>query len=172
MYTNKSNIILIGMAGCGKSSVGRLIARKLGRLFVDTDDLIVKSQGRTLQDIIDTEGPMGFRRIEEEVLLGVDLHDHVIATGGSSIYSTAGMVHLERIGIIVLLDAPLEVLKERVGDTSGRGLVKQPDQSFEELFLERKPLYDKYGSIRIKCSELDHDEVCQKIIEALQIKED
>lgn len=160
------------MAGSGKSSVGKFLAEKLDRPFVDTDDLIVESQKRPLQDIIDKEGPMGFRRIEEEVLVSVNLRDHVIATGGSSIYSAAGMDHIERIGVIVLLDARLEVLQARIGDTSGRGLVKRPDQSFEELFLERKPLYDRYDSIKIECSDIDHEEVCQEIIEALQIEND
>ena len=93
------------MAGSGKSSVGKLLAGMLEMGFVDTDDLIIEDQNRPLQYIIDNEGPLGFRQIEERILLGVDLHDHVIATGGSSIYSAAGMDHLQRIGEIVLLDA-------------------------------------------------------------------
>ena len=155
------------MAGSGKSSVGKLLAGMLEMGFVDTDDLIIEDQNRPLQDIIDNEGPLGFRQIEEKILLGVELHDHVIATGGSSIYSAAGMDHLQRTGEIVLLDARLDILKERVGDTSGRGLVKLPEQDFAELFTERKPLYDKYGSVKIDCSALSHHEVCRKIIETL-----
>ena len=121
---SKSNIVLIGMAGSGKSSVGKMLARKMNKSFVDTDDLIVKAQNRPLQEIIDSEGPMGFRRIEEEVLLAVNVRNHVIATGGSSIYSRQGIDHLARYGVIIFLQTNLDVLRKRVGDTSERGLVK------------------------------------------------
>ena len=168
MNPDKTNIILIGMAGCGKSSVGRLLAKRLGRLFIDTDDLIVQSQQRPLQEIIDTEGPLGFRRIEEGVLLNITVHSHVIATGGSSIYSVPGMNHLEKSGVIVLLRANMEILKKRVGDTSERGLVKLPAQSFEELFIERSPLYEKYGHMSVDCSDLTHEEACLELIDLLR----
>ena len=169
MFQEKSNIILVGMAGCGKSSVGRLLAKMLGRPFVDTDELIVRSRNLPLQEIIDTEGPMGFRCIEEEVLLNINVHNHVIATGGSSIYSGPGMSHLQKYGAIVLLRVDMEILQERVGDTSERGLVRQPGQSFEDLFAERKHLYEKYGSKSFDCSSLVPEEVCKKIIDELQL---
>ena len=169
MVTEKSNIVLIGMAGAGKSCVGRLLAHKLNQPFIDTDDLIVENLGRPLQEIIDTDGPMNFCRIEEEVLLTVNVRNHVIATGGSSIYSDSGMNHLGKEGVIILLRVNLGILQKRVGETSERGLVKRPDQSFAELFVEREPLYEKYASISINCSHLSCEEVCSRIIDKLQL---
>ena len=155
------------MAGCGKSSVGKMLARKLERPFIDTDDLIVQTQNRPLQDIIDSAGSTGFRRIEEEILLSVNVRNHIIATGGSSIYSRQGIDHLKEYGVIVLLQNNLEVLKKRVGDTSERGLVKQSGQSFEELYEERRLLYERNAEIIIECSDLNLEEVCNTIINRL-----
>jgi shikimate kinase len=164
MTQHQSNIILIGMAGCGKSTVGRMLAGMLHMSFVDTDELIVQARQQPLQDIIDAEGAMGFRRIEEEILLALNVNNHVVATGGSTIYSGPGMAHLAKIGLIILLQVRLEVLKKRVGDTSGRGLVKQPGQSFEELFGERGSLYARFAEITIECSDMDPEEVCETVI--------
>jgi len=168
MIRSKSNIVLIGMAGCGKSTVGKMLALKLNRSFVDTDELIVKNQCRPLQQIIDSEGPGKFRRIEEEVLLNVHVSNHVIATGGSSIYSSKGIEHLKEYGVIILLQTNLEVLKKRVGDSSGRGLVKSTKQSFEDLYEERRLLYECSSEITIECSFLSLKEVCNTIVERLK----
>lgn len=156
------------MAGCGKSSVGRLLAQKFGQPFIDTDDLIVESQKRPLQEIIDTEGPIGFKRIEEAILMRVDVRNHIIATGGSSIYSVSGMENLKKNGVFILLQASMDVLKKRVGNAAERGLVRQPNQSFEDLYTERKPLYEQYAEIIVVCSHLDKEGVCRKIIEELK----
>lgn len=163
MIQARSNIILIGMAGCGKSTVGRMLAEMLNRSFVDTDALIVQARRKPLQDIVEQEGVMGFRRIEEEILLGLKVKNHVIATGGSSVYSTPGMDHLKKIGVVILLQVRLDVLRKRVGNTSGRGLVKQPGQSFEDLFTERRSLYERYAEIIIECSDLSHEQVCKAV---------
>lgn len=171
MVSDKSNIVLIGMAGAGKSSVGRLLARKLGKKFIDTDVLLAQSQDNSLQRLIDTLGPDQFKRIEEEILLKVDVRNHVIATGGSSIYSGLGMAHLKNEGTIVFLKVSVNVLKERVGDTAERGLVKNPWQSFEELYLERLPLYEQGSEVTVECSRLDHEEVCNLIVEELKTKD-
>ncbi|HER63037.1 MAG TPA: shikimate kinase, partial [Desulfobacteraceae bacterium] len=165
---NRSNIVLIGMAGCGKSTVGRKLAGMLDRPFVDTDDLIVLAQNRSLQDIMDTEGASGFRRIEEDVLLSINLQDHVIATGGSSIYSAAGMTHLRQNGLIILLETGPDVLLQRVGDAAQRGLVKRPGQKFEDLLAERRPLYARYADLTVDCSNMDQEGVCRKIISWLK----
>lgn len=168
MVAQKSNIILIGMAGCGKSSIGKLLAKKLNKPFIDTDDLIVKAQGRPLQEIIDTEGSKGFRRIEESVLLALNVHDHVIATGGSAVYSIPGMGHLINKGVVIYLHASVDILKKRVGDTKERGLVKRSDQNFEDLYAERRDLYVESSEITVDCSHLDHEGVCRKIIDELK----
>ena len=169
MAGEKTNIILIGMAGCGKSAVGRRLAAMLRRPFVDTDDLIVRHQGRPLQDIIDRLGPQGFRQIEEKVLLAVKLRNYVIATGGSSIYSRAGMAHLKEIGQIVLLQVELAALQERVGDAASRGLVKRPEQSFAELYLERLPFYREYAEYIYECGEQDIETVCRGLVSLLRL---
>lgn len=167
MFNSCSNIILIGMAGSGKSTVGSLLARELSCRFVDTDNLIEQAQNRALQEIIDVQGPIGFRRIEEQVLLRVKLKDHVIATGGSSVYSHAGMMHLKKNGLVILLDVPLPVLEERIHNLNTRGLVKSPDQSFADLFAERLPLYKKYADRTVACFDMGTEEICERIIEML-----
>ena len=156
------------MAGCGKSSIGKHLAQKLSMPFLDTDDCLVANQGRPLQDIVDTEGPMGFRRIEEGVLNSLQVEGHVIATGGSSIYSYQGMENLRQNGIIVLLQAEVDILKKRIGNDAERGLVKAPEQSFEELYAERLPLYEKYADVTVECTQLDLEEVCRQILAELQ----
>lgn len=170
MKDEKSNIILIGMAGSGKSTIGRLLAGHLGLGFLDTDALIEQAENRPLQEIIDSEGPVGFRAIEEKVLLAVDCHDHVIATGGSSIYSRPGMEHLRRIGQVILLKVEPSLLAARVGNASHRGLVKRPDQSFAELFAERRPLYDRYADYTVDCGSDGEEAVSRRIINLLGVQ--
>ncbi|MEK6743579.1 MAG: shikimate kinase [Nitrospirota bacterium] len=168
MAENDVSIVLIGMPGAGKSTVGVMLAKLTCRSFVDTDVLIQSSQGRPLQDIVDREGHLALRAIEEQVILQFDCRNCVIATGGSAVYSPAAMAHLKRHGIVVFLDAELPVLEARVRDLDTRGLAKRPDQSFRQLFEERVPLYAKYADVTIACGRLTHDEVCARIIGELK----
>jgi len=162
IHTN-TNIVLIGMAGAGKSSVGIELARLLGRSFVDVDRLIEAEHKISLQELLKNLGVHGFRQKEEEILLSMDYQDHVIATGGSAVYSQLGMEHLQRSGVLILLDVPLPVLKKRVGDFSNRGLVKTSHQSFDQLFAERHPLYSKYADLVIDCTDRSVAEICTSI---------
>lgn len=164
MKLHSSNLVLIGMPGSGKSTVGVLLAKRTARDFVDTDVLIQSSQKRTLQDIVDTEGYLALRRIEERVLLDLRVQDHVIATGGSAAYSKRAMNHLKSAGVVVFLDVDAATLESRVGDFSTRGLAKRPEQSFAELYEERFPLYTRYADFTIQCAGLTHEEVCKQII--------
>jgi len=159
-----SNIVLIGMAGSGKSTVGRLLADRLAMGFVDTDTLIEEAAGRGLQEIVDDLGPDGLRRIEEEVLLAVHLQNHVIATGGSSVYSEAAMAHLGEDGIRILLDVPISFLEERIKNMSNRGLVRYPGQSFADLYAERRHLYTNYADLRFTCGGMTAKEVADKLL--------
>lgn len=134
MLKNPSNIVLIGMPGSGKSTVGIILAKLTSRDFVDTDVLIQTSQGRTLQDIVDTEGYMVLREIEERILLKLDCFNHVIATGGSAVYSHAAMTNLKSNGVVVFLNVDLPVLESRIHDFATRGLAKRPDQSIEKVW--------------------------------------
>ncbi len=170
MNVSKSNIILIGMAGCGKSVIGRMLADKLARDFIDTDTMIKQTARCPLQDLIDTKGLLEFRQVEEGVLLGLNLSEYVISTGGSSVYSHKGMIHLKENGFVIFLDVELPVLEKRIHNMDSRGLVKEPRQSFSELFIERRPLYKQYCDISISCSEMDPQELCRTIISKLKIK--
>ena len=162
----RSNIVLIGMPGSGKSTVGVILAKKTSRGFVDTDVLIQTAQGQTLQDIVDTRGYKALRTIEEDLLLGLSVRDHVIATGGSAVYSDKAMAHLKSEGRIVFLDADLTTLEARIGNFSQRGLAKRPEQSFADLFEERRALYHKYADITIDCTRATQETVCERIMAA------
>lgn len=167
MLKNPSNIVLIGMPGSGKSTAGIILAKLTSLDFVDTDILIQTSQGQILQDIVDTEGYMALREIEEHILLKLDCFNHVIATGGSAVYSHAAMTHLKSNGVAVFLNVELPVLESRIHDFATRGLAKRPDQSIEDLFEERFVLYTKYADVTIECSDFTQEEVCEDIISSL-----
>lgn len=169
---DRSNIILIGMPGSGKSTVGVILAKMTSRDFIDTDVAIQIAEGRSLQEIVDHEGYMALRRIEEKVLLGLHCINHVIATGGSAVYSPAAMEHLKRRGIAVFLDVDLPTLEGRIHDFDSRGLAKRPDQTFADLFWERLPLYRKYADITIDCQGRSQEEVCREVIRKLEASQD
>jgi shikimate kinase len=167
MKPTTPNIILIGMPGSGKSTVGILLAKLLCRGFIDTDLLIQTAQGRSLQKIVDTDGYQALRDIEERILVNLHCSNQVIATGGSAAYSHPAMTHLKRAGIVVFLHADLETLNKRVRDFSDRGLAKNPDQTLEDLFRERFYLYTTYADITIDTCRLTHEEVCTRIIQQI-----
>jgi len=158
------------MPGSGKSTIGIILAKMISYDFIDTDVLIQTSQGRSLQEIVDSEGHMALRRIEEDVLLNLGCHHHVIATGGSAAYSHAAMTHLQSDGIVVFLNVRLQTLEARVHDFDTRGLAKRSDQSLADLFEERFALYTKYADITVDCDDLTHEEVCSRIIEELKTR--
>ncbi len=153
------------MAGAGKSSVGIELARLLGLDFVDVDSLMEQDRNATLQEILETLGVSEFRKFEEKILCSMEYTNHVIATGGSAVYSEPGMNHLQADGLLVLLDVPLQVLRQRVGDYSSRGLVKMQQQSFSDLYAERIPLYRKHADLTIDCDDQSVAEICLLIRE-------
>ena len=155
------------MPGSGKSTVGILLAKLTALDFIDTDILIQTAFKRSLQDIVDQDGYRELRRIEGKVLLGLECREHVIATGGSAVYSDAAMAHLKSGGKVVFLQVDLAALKARVPDYDTRGLAKRPDQTIDDLFAERCNLYRKYADVTIECSGLNHEKVCEKIIQEL-----
>jgi shikimate kinase len=152
------------MPGSGKSTVGVILAKKTSRAFVDTDLLIQTLQNRDLQNIVDRSGYVALRKIEERVLLDLRVYNHVIATGGSAVYSEQAMAHLRSNGVVIFLDVDLATLKSRIPDFSTRGLAKRPEQSLQELFDERFGLYAKHADIAIQCGRMTHEEVCAEII--------
>lgn len=164
---SKTNLVLIGMPAAGKSTVGHLLAEHFRCPFIDTDEVIEANHGKRLYQIIEERGLPGFRQAEEQALLGLDVHDSVIATGGSVIYGDAGMQALRRQGVVVFLNTPLPVLSARVGDPTARGMVIAAGQSFADLYAQRLPLYRRYADIEIDCDDLPSVKVAQRVLAAL-----
>lgn len=163
----KNSVILVGMPGAGKSTLGVLLAKELNLDFLDTDVSIQVHEGRSLQDIMDSEGYMKLREIEEQVLLSIDASGKVISTGGSAVYSDAGMMHLKAQGTVVFLDVTLDELRRRIHNFDTRGIARRPDQSFEELFAERCALYNKYADIHYDCNGQSPAELLEAIQQRL-----
>ena len=158
------NIILIGMPGAGKSTVGVLLAKKLAMRFIDTDLLIQNQTGKSLQTIVDEQGYLQLRTIEEKMICGLSISNAVIATGGSAVYSQAAMEHLKSDGTIIYLRLPEEQLLQRLTDYTTRGIAKTPEQSFHDLYGERTTLYKKFGEITIDCRGKNQDNIVTDII--------
>ncbi|HAL45640.1 MAG TPA: shikimate kinase [Phycisphaerales bacterium] len=165
---SKNNIVLIGMPAVGKSTIGVLLAKRLGRYFLDTDIYIQAIVGKTLQQIIDEQGLEEFCKIESEQIACIDKQNCVIATGGSAVYSDTAMRHLKASGIIVYLELPLEMIKKRLTDLNIRGVVMSKDQTLEDLYEKRTPLYEKWADATVKCEHLGHEEVIAAIVQQLQ----
>jgi len=159
-----SSVVLIGMPGAGKSTVGILLAKEMGLDLVDTDISIQVREGKTLQQITDQSGYLTLRDIEEQVLLAEKIIGKVVSTGGSAVYSEAGMTHLAQDSVVVFLDVPLAALEARISNFSSRGIARHPGQSFDDLFAERSVLYHRYANICVDCSTLSIDEVLQKTL--------
>lgn len=148
----KDNIILIGMPGAGKSTVGVVLAKKLGYAFVDSDLVIQEKYGRLLHELIEENGVEGFWKIENDVNASLDTHRSIIATGGSAVYGAEAMEHLRTIGTVVYLQLPYEEVADRLGDLNARGVTLLPGQTLKDLYEERTPLYKKYAHVVISCS--------------------
>ncbi len=164
----RKSIILIGMPGAGKSTIGVLLAKELGLGFTDTDVAIQVREGKTLQQILDESDYLNLRAIEEDVLLTTDIDNKVVATGGSAVYSDAGMQRLRKSGNTVFLDVPLAELKQRIHNYEQRGIARRPEQSFAELFNERSVLYNKFADIHIPCANLTTQAVVDAIVAQLE----
>ena len=155
--------MLIGMPGAGKSTVGVVLAKRLGYRFVDSDLVIQEKYDRLLHELIEEHGVEGFWRIEEEVNASLHPRRSVIATGGSVIYGRRAMEHLREIGRVVYLKLPLAEVAERLGDLSARGVTLMPGQTLADLYQERIPLYEKYAHEVIDCQGIPIREVVQRI---------
>lgn len=164
----KDNIVLIGMPGVGKSTIGVILAKIIGYKFVDADLLIQDRENRLLKDIIEQEGIDGFIQIENDVNKSIDSHKTIIATGGSVVYGQEAMEHLSEIGTVVYLKLDLDNLKNRLGDIKGRGVVLRENQTLEDLYDERTPLYEKYADIEVNEAGLTIEETVEKLLRALE----
>ncbi len=167
-----SNIVLIGMPGSGKSTVGVILAKYLGMDFVDTDIVICRRERTTLQEILDTRGLDAFLAAEEAAVCAQDFHDCVVATGGSVILSQRAMAHLAKDGKLVFLDVRLSVLERRITNLESRGIAFAPGQTLRDLYIQRLPLYRQWADVTIHAEEEDGqnmtDFVVNSIITALR----
>lgn len=163
----KSNITLIGMPGCGKSTIGVILAKVLGYEFLDSDLLIQKKEGRLLHEIISQDGFLRFAKIEEEVNASIKGRKQIIATGGSVIYGELAMEHLREISEVVYIKLPLEELKRRLGNIRKRGVLLKEGQDLDGLYLERCPLYEQYADIIIDAEGLSVEELMEMIVDRL-----
>ncbi len=162
------NIILIGMPGAGKSTVGVVLAKVLGYHFIDSDLLIQEQEQCLLKDIIERDGLEGLIAIEEQVNSRIQAEKSVIATGGSVIYGTRAMEHLREIGVVVYIRLEYKTIKKRLGDIRQRGVVLREGQTLKALYEERCPLYEQYAHIIIDGEHLTLEQVMLKI--ATQVK--
>ena len=149
----KSNIVLIGMPGAGKSTVGVVLAKRLGLRFVDSDLVIQDTYGKLLQELIEEHGVEGFWQLENDINASLTMEKSVIATGGSAIYGVEAMEHLREIGTVVYLKLSYEEIAERLGDLNARGVTLHPGQDLMDLYRERTPLYEKYAHVTVDCNE-------------------
>ncbi len=163
------NIILIGMPGAGKSTVGIVLAKALGYKFIDTDLVIQEDQGMVLQNIIEKYGNKGFNTIENNIISSIKTDKSVIATGGSAVYGTEAMNNLKSSGNILYLELPFNEIKKRLGNLEKRGVSMEKGQTLETLYNERIPLYEKYSDLTIHCHKLQIREIINIIIKQLNL---
>lgn len=162
------SVILIGMPGSGKSTIGVLLAKELRRNFVDTDLLIQERTDRALQDILDQDGIPAFLEVEAQTILAFVPHGEIVATGGSVVYSESAMAHLARHGVCVYLECPPSVLEERLSNLDSRGVVRGPGQTVGDLLAEREPLYRRWAGLTLPNAHEHHGETVRELAAALR----
>lgn len=159
------NIILTGMPGAGKSTVGVVLAKKLGYGFTDCDLVIQERTGKLLYQLIEERGEAGFLMLENEINASLQRNACVIATGGSAVYGKEAMDHFGQIGKVVYLSLPYDELEERLGDLHERGVVLREGFTLRNLYEERVPLYEKYADMTVDCHGKSIREIVREISE-------
>jgi len=163
----KKSIALIGMAGAGKSTIGKQLAVGLGLSFTDLDEFIAAQEGETIQQIIDHRGEAALLQLEEKHLLEIKLEQRVIAPGGSIIYRASLMDFLKERSILVFLDEPFETIRNRLTNAGTRGIVGYPEKSLQEIYAERRPLYIRYADLMINPQGKTPIQIVSEIIHTL-----
>ncbi len=171
MAEDTRNIILIGMPGCGKSTIGILAAKVLCLSFLDTDVLLQQSIGRRLQDVIDTDGLAAFRRLEAEMLSSLSVQKTLIATGGSAVYYHDAMEHLRSIGRVVYLRSSPSCIRQHLRDYSQRGIVMPRGMTIDDLYRERAPLYERYAHLTIDVDDREITDNMYALVSALNVSD-
>lgn len=170
MENRRDNLILIGMPGCGKSTVGVVLAKVLGYQFIDSDLLIQEQEKRLLKDIIAEDGLNRFLEIEDCVNADIECNHAVIATGGSVVYGARAMEHLRSIGTVLYFKLSLDSVTERLGDLKERGVVLKEGQSLASLYQERCPLYEKYAHLTVNAEDFSIREMTEQIVRLLELE--
>ena len=165
-----TNIVLIGMPGCGKSTVGVLLARALGMTFVDTDTVFQKRENRKLQPMMDEIGVDAFLQREEEAVCSLDVQGAVIATGGSVVYGQRAMAHLHDGGLVVYIRLPYEVIERRLSNLATRGVTLRPGQTLRNLYDERIPLYEREADFVFDASDGTIEEAASALADCLRAR--
>ncbi len=162
------NIILIGMPAVGKSTVGVVVAKRLGYKFIDTDLLIQEQEGKLLREIIAEKGIDGFLQVEDQVNAGVNVKQGVISPGGSVVYCENAMRHYQEIGTIVYLQASYETISHRLRNAKKRGVVLRDGQTLKDLYDERVELFEKYAQVTVCEDGLAIEETIEKVLTTLE----
>lgn len=162
------NVIFIGMPASGKSTIGVVVAKRLGYDFIDTDLLIQKQEGKLLKDIIEEVGSDGFLRIENRVNRELQAERSVIAPGGSVIYCREAMEHFQELGTIVYLKVPYETIYSRINDVKNRGVVLKENQTFREMYEERTALFEQFADYIVDEEGLSLNETIDEVLLHLQ----
>lgn len=162
------NIIFIGMPASGKSTVGVVVAKRLGLEFIDTDLLIQKQEGRLLKEIIADVGNEGFLAIENQVNREVQAEHAVISPGGSVVYCKEAMEHFKEIGTIVYLQVSYETINRRINNAKNRGVVLKEGQTLKDLYDERTALFEKYADHTVSEEGLDLEDTIEKVLELFE----
>ncbi len=164
-----NNIVLIGMPGAGKSTVGVILAKVLGMNFIDSDLLIQEREGMLLKDIIEKEGLEGYIDIENQVNRDISVENTVIATGGSVVYCAEAMEHFRDRAKVVYIKLSYDTISNRLGNIKQRGVVLRDGQTLLDLYKERIPLYEKYAHITVDSEGLEIEELMERICIAVKI---
>ncbi len=158
------SMVLIGMAGVGKSTIGALLSEALGFDFIDLDDYILEKEGKTVQELIDDEGEEALLQLEKRRMYEIDLTRKVVAPGGSIIYHSDLMEYLRQCSTLVYLDDSFENIEERLASVLDRGIVGLRNKSLRQLYDERRPLYSRYADITLNCQGKSQDQLAREIL--------
>lgn len=168
----KNNIVLIGMPGVGKSTIGVILAKILAYHFLDSDIVIQEREGKRLHQIISESGTEGFLKIENDVNASLDVERTIIATGGSAVYGKEAMAHLKEIGEVVYLKADYQTICNRLGNLEKRGVALKPGQTLKDLYDERTALYEKYADVIVDEMGLGTEETIGAVLRSLNLLND
>lgn len=167
----KSNLVLIGMPGAGKSTIGVILAKIIGYHFLDSDLVIQERENRLLHEIIASEGTEGFLEIENRINASLEVERTIIATGGSVVYGKEAMEHLKKIGNIVYLKADYETIQKRLGNLEKRGVALKEGQSLKDLYEERTRLYEFYADVTVDEQGLGTEETIEAVLQKLRLQD-